>query len=73
MSPIAKMRVKVVYTYPSPIKYVPDGYKAKKSVIDSCPFLFPSVPHRHKSEEIYDKVVSEESFMQKYCLDRQKT
>ena len=33
MSPIAKMRVKVVYTYPSPIKYVPDGYKTKKSVI----------------------------------------
>ena len=41
--------------------------------VDTCPFVFDSVPHRNKTQERYDKVVSKDTFMLKYCLDRYKT
>ena len=42
-------------------------------VVDTCPFVFDSVPHRNKTQERYDKVVSKDPFMIKYCLGRYRT
>ena len=36
-------------------------------------FEFDSVPDQYKTHGVCDKVVSEEPFMLKYCLDRYKT
>ena len=41
--------------------------------VDTCPFVFNSIPGLHKTQEKCDKVVSKEPFMVKYCLDRYKT
>ena len=72
---------KAVDTYPSAMQFVPDQYKAQGmsvKVIDPCHFflsflLFDSVPEKSKTQEMCDKVVSKDSFMLKYCLDRYKT
>ena len=40
--------------------------------VDTYPFVFDSVLVRYKTQEMYDKVASEESSMLKYCLDRYK-
>ena len=38
----------------------------------NAPFAIISVPNRYKTHEISNKVVSKETFMLKYCLDRHK-
>ena len=37
--------------------------------VDNCPFEFSSIPDQYKTQEMYNKVVSEEPFMLKYCVD----
>ena len=41
--------------------------------VDTCSFVFGSVPEQQMTREIYDKVVFKEHFMLKYCYDRYKT
>ena len=41
--------------------------------VDSCPFVFDSIPDWCTTQKICDKAFSEDSFMLKYCLDRYKT
>ena len=41
--------------------------------VDTCPFVFNSVPDRYKTQEICYKAVSKDPFMLKYCHDRYKT
>ena len=38
--------------------------------VDTCPFVFDSVPNQYKTQEMCNKVVSKNPFMLKYCLDR---
>ena len=41
--------------------------------VATCPFVFISVPDQYKAQEICDKVVSEDPFTLKCCLDRYKS
>ena len=41
--------------------------------VDTCPFVFNSVPDRYNTKEMFDKAVSENLFMLKYCLHRRKS
>ena len=41
--------------------------------VDTCPFLFDSVPDQYITQELCDKGVSENSFTLKYCHDKYKT
>ena len=41
--------------------------------VNTCSFIFNSVLGWFKTQEIYDRVVSKDSFMQRYCPDRYKT
>ena len=66
------MSSKVVNTFSSTIKFVPECCKTQEMrdvVADTCPFLFNTIPD---SQGMCSKVVSENSFMLKYCLDRYK-
>ena len=49
--------------------------KLKKcdEAVDTCPFVFASVPDRYITQELWDKVVSEDPFMLKYWHDKYKT
>ena len=40
---------------------------------DTCPFVFHFFSEQYKTQEMYHKVVSKESFMLKYCLDWYKS
>ena len=40
---------------------------------DTCPFVSTSVPDWYNTQEMCDKLVSEEFFMLKYCLDKHKS
>ena len=42
-------------------------------VVDTCPFIFDSVPDQYETQEICEKAVSNNPFMLKYFLDRCKT
>ena len=37
--------------------------------VDTCAFVFDSVPDRYKTQEICDKVIFKDPFMLKYCLE----
>ena len=41
--------------------------------VNTCPFVFDSIPGWCKTKKICVKVVSKDPFMLKYCLDRYKT
>ena len=41
--------------------------------VNTCPFVFDSIPDWCKTKKICVKVVSKDPFMLKYCLDRYKT
>ena len=41
--------------------------------VDTCPFVFESVPDQYKTQEVFNKAVSVYPFMLKYYLDRYKT
>ena len=41
--------------------------------VDKCSFVFDSVFHQNKTQEICDKIVSEDPLRLKYCHDRYKT
>ena len=41
--------------------------------VDKCPFVFDSVSNQYKTQEIFEKMVSEDPFNLKYCHDRCKT
>ena len=41
--------------------------------VDTCTFVFDSVPGRYMIQEMCEKVVSKEHFMLNYCPDRYKT
>ena len=49
--------------------------KLKKcdEAVDTCPFVFASVPDRYITQELWDKVFSEDPFMLKYWHDKYKT
>ena len=40
--------------------------------LNTCAFLFDSAPDKYETEEMCDKVVSEDAFMLKYCHDKCK-
>ena len=40
---------------------------------DTCPYVFNSVDDRSKNRKVWDKVVSTDRFMLKYCIDRCNT
>ena len=40
--------------------------------VDTCPFVFDSVPDRYKTQEMHDTVVSKEPFVLKCCNDNYK-
>ena len=40
---------------------------------DTCPLVSASVPDWYKTQEMWDKLVSKESFMLKSCLYKHKT
>ena len=64
---------KATDAYPSPIQIVLDQYKTQEKYLeaaDTCPVVFDSVPDQYKAQDMCDKVVSEDLFMLKYCLDR---
>ena len=66
------MSNKVVNTFPSTIKFVTECCKTQEMrdvVADTCRFVFNTIPD---SQGMCSKVVSEDSFMLKYCLDRNK-
>ena len=57
---------KAVSTYPLTIKFVPKCYKTairlKKCLMkDSCLFAFDSLPEWYETQEMCDRVVSEDS------------
>ena len=65
-------------TYPSPIQFVPEcecytTQKMSDKAVDTCHFVFDPVPGWCSAHEMCDKLVSEEPFMLKYCLDGYKT
>ena len=41
--------------------------------VDTCLFIFYSIPDRFKTQKMCDKAFSEESFILKCYLDRYKT
>ena len=43
-----------------------------KQLIDVF-FVFDSIPDRYKTQEMYDRVVSEDPFLRIYCPDKCKT
>ena len=50
--------------------------RLRKCVIklfNTCTFVCDFVPNRYMTQEMCDKVVSEEPFMLRYCVDRYKT
>ena len=51
---------KAVSTYPSTIKFVPNCFI--KQLIDVILYLFLSNPDQYKTQEMYDRVVSEDPF-----------
>ena len=40
------------------------------NAVDTCPFLFDSIPDQYITQKMCDKDVSEDSFMLKYCHDK---
>ena len=53
-------------TYPSAIQFVSEGGKTQETfdkVVDTCPFVFAFVPDRYMTQEMYEMLVSKESFM----------
>ena len=44
-----------------------------KKAIDTYPSAIQFVPDQYKTQEMSDKVISKESFMLNYCLDRYNT
>ena len=75
-----KMFNKTVDTSPSATQFVSEWYRTNKrgdKTVDICrfvfdSFVFDSVPDPYKTQEICDKVVSNEPSMLKYCLDSYK-
>ena len=62
--------------YSSPIKLVLEYYNTQEiciKAVDTCPFIFNSVPDRYNTKEMFDKAVSKNPFMLKYFLDRCKS
>ena len=45
----------------------------RDKALDTCAFVFDSVPDRWNTQKMCDEVVSKEPFMLKYCLNRYKT
>ena len=41
--------------------------------VDTCPFVFDSVPDQYITQEICEKVVLKEAFVLRYCPDKHKT
>ena len=41
--------------------------------VDTPPFVFVSVPDWYKTQEMCDKDISNDTFVLKYCIDRQRT
>ena len=79
------MCAKVIVKNGGMLMFFPDCYNNKKfcpwyktqkmcvETVDTCPLLFDSVPDWYNSQERHDKVVSQDPFMLKYCLNRYKT
>ena len=44
-------------------------YKA----VNTCYFVFESIPDLYKAQEMFDRVLSEDPFLIAYCLDKYKT
>ena len=49
---IQKTYDKIVNNHPSAIKFVLECYKTQEKLV---PFVFDSVPHQHKTQELCDK------------------
>ena len=41
--------------------------------VNTCPFIFDFVPDGYMTQKLCYKIISEESFLLKYCLDKNKT
>lgn len=57
---------KAAVTHPSAIQFVSEDGKTQETfdkVVDTCPFVFAFVPDRYMTEEMYEMLVSKESFM----------
>ena len=53
---------KVVNTYLSAIKFVPEFFMIHQicnKAVNKCFFSFDSIPHQYKNQEMCDRVVSE--------------
>ena len=56
-----KMWIKAVSTYFSLIQFASDQFKTQ--AVGTCPFVFDSVPDRYITQEMCEKVVSEDPFV----------
>ena len=43
------------------------------NAVNSFPFIFDSIPYWYTTQELCDKIVSEDHFMLRYCHDKYKT
>ena len=70
------MSNKTVNTYLSAIQFVADRYKTQKicvEAVDTCFLVFDSVSDQWKTRKMSDKLVSNNPFMLKCCLDIYQT
>ena len=54
-----------VDTHPSTIKFVPECYRTQEmcyKAVNKCFFVLDSILDRFKTQELYDRVVSEDLF-----------
>ena len=59
----------------SAIQFIPHRFKAQEmcdKAVDTCLFVFDSVPDWYITQELCNKVVSEDPCMLKYCHDKYK-
>ena len=62
---------KVVNSYPSTIKFVPECIqKMCDKAVNKCFFKFDSNPDQNKTQEICGTVVSDDPFLIVYCPDK---
>ena len=67
---------KVVNTYPSGIKFVPECFMTQKicdKAVNKYFFVFDSIPDHYKNREIGVTVFSEDHSLIVYCPDKYKT
>ena len=73
---VLKMCSKTVNNYPSRTRFVLEYYKTQEmydTLVNTCLFVFHSVPGLYKTQDICDRVVSKDSFITKCCPNRYKT